>query len=227
MAHGEVFWAHDQTAGRGQGENAWHASPWVNLSVSIVVHPTHLPPAKLFFLNELAALSVAAVIQEFLPPGPSTGGRALVKWPNDVYVGNRKIAGILIQNGLRGQELSWSVIGIGLNVNEQDFPEELKTTAVSMRQLTGREHDRALVLDRLLAHFSSFYRLLDARLLPSLDRQYHELLYRKDEPARFLHVATGREFPGVIRGVNAGGQLVITMVGGRQSAFDLQEVRFV
>ena len=142
-ANGAVFVARSQTAGRGQGANTWHASPGRNISLSVVAYPGHLPLGRLFALNQVVALAVARTLRALLPPELRTG--VLVKYPNDVYVNDRKIAGILIQNGLRGSRLAWSVIGIGLNVNENDFPETLRATATSLRQLTGptrRERSR-------------------------------------------------------------------------------------
>ena len=222
--NGAVYLTHHQSAGRGQGTNTWHSTPHQNLTLSIVCYPTHLPLGNLFSLSQTTALAVAATVRCFLPPKYRTRVRA--KWPNDVYVGDRKIAGVLIQNGLRGADLAWSVAGIGLNVNEQDWPAELKNTATSLRELTGEELDLELVQKTLFEEFSKYYGLLEAHLRASLDRQYHAALYRMDERSEFVHVATGRRFIGVIRGVTAAGHLRVEDVAyGREVAFNLREIK--
>ncbi|NJC26022.1 biotin--[acetyl-CoA-carboxylase] ligase [Neolewinella antarctica] len=224
--NGDVFLAHEQTAGRGQGSNSWHATPYANLSFSIVCYPTHLTVARLFVLSQVTALAVAATVRSLLPR--KLGTRVRVKWPNDVYVGDQKIAGILIQNGLRGSNLAWSVIGVGLNVNEWRFPPQLSASATSLFKLTNQEHDLDAVLETLLANFAEYYALtLDPAGITELDRLYGAQLYRQDAPSRFLHVATNREFSGIIDGVNDAGQLTVIQVGGRTSAFDLREIKLL
>lgn len=222
-AQGAVFLAHEQTDGKGQGENRWHATPYDNLSLSVVTYPEHLPIANLFVLNQVASLAVARTVKDYLPA--HLAPRVSVKWPNDVYVGDKKIAGILIQNGLRGSRLAWSVIGIGLNVNETNFPENLRGSATSLKLLTGAQIELEPVRGHLFEHLSELYRFTDHRLLPTIDRYYHDLLYRRDEPSQFYHVATGRTFHGVIKEVTAAGLLRVVMVGGRTSDFELREVR--
>ncbi|MEM9529204.1 MAG: biotin--[acetyl-CoA-carboxylase] ligase, partial [Bacteroidota bacterium] len=108
LVPGTVFWADDQTAGRGQGENRWHSSPNTNLALSIICYPDHLTVDRLFSLTQVAAIAVAATITTHLPAEQAS--RVRIKWPNDIYVGDRKIAGILVQNGLRGNRVVWSVI---------------------------------------------------------------------------------------------------------------------
>ena len=223
--NGAVFRALDQSAGRGQGGNGWHATPFANLTFSVVAYPGHLPLDRLFALNQVAALSVADAITAFLPT--ELGTRVRVKWPNDVYVGARKIAGILIQNGLQSGHIAWSVIGVGLNVNEVDFPETLRRSATSLRLLLGHETDPGDVLTGLLDRLRHHYAMTDRRLLGVLDRNYHALLYRLDVPSSFFHVETGRVFTGTIRGVDAAGCLQISMLGGRVRSFALREVRLV
>ncbi|OAV44036.1 biotin--[acetyl-CoA-carboxylase] ligase [Lewinella sp. 4G2] len=244
-AHGAVFITDDQSAGRGQGTNAWHSSPYANLTFSLVTRPSHLTVGQVFALSQVAALAVAQTVDAFLGPTHRTRASAKlvphhigssaqnldgisVKWPNDVYVGKRKIAGILIQNGLRGSALDWSVIGIGLNVNETDFPSELKATATSLRALTSTTFDLGTVLKQLLTDLANQYEKMSSSAgLALLDRNYEDRLYRRGVPSEFRHVATGKVFTGVIEGVNDRGQLVVRMAGGRASAFDLREVRLL
>ncbi|MEL7163139.1 MAG: biotin--[acetyl-CoA-carboxylase] ligase, partial [Bacteroidota bacterium] len=200
LANGAVFWADAQTAGRGQGSNRWHASPNANLSLSIVVYPDHLAVDRLFALTQASALAVAEPVRGYLPAPAATSVK--VKWPNDVYVGNRKIAGILVQNGLRGNRIAWSVIGIGLNVNEAAFPEELINTATSLHLLTGITYDRDQVGAELFRCFADAYALTAPARIANLNDYYRKNLYRRDVPSEFVVTATGVRITAVIRGVD-------------------------
>lgn len=224
-AHGDVFLSADQSAGRGQGSNRWHSSPGANLTLSVVLRPDDLAVDDLFRLSQFAALAVAGAVEGCL--GGEATGAVRVKWPNDVYVGDRKIAGILVQNGLRGSRVAWSVVGIGLNVGETDFPAELKTKATSLRLLTGRTITPEAVLPELFGQLAAGY----PHCLPnppagvSLDEAYDGLLYRKDVATDFELTATGQRFTGIIRGVDGRGRLRVEQSVGRQSRFVVGEVR--
>lgn len=151
--------AREQTAGRGQRGNSWEAEPGKNITLSLILRPEQLPAMRQFELSEAVALAVADTVE-------SLGiGHVAVKWPNDIYVGDRKIAGILIENTLSGNLISRSIVGIGLNVNQREFHSDAPNP-VSALQLTGREHnveDLALrmvqrILDRLSLDNHSEYR---------------------------------------------------------------------
>ncbi|MEM9259156.1 MAG: biotin--[acetyl-CoA-carboxylase] ligase [Bacteroidota bacterium] len=224
LAPGTVFWADDQTAGRGQGGNRWFSSPNANLALSIISYPDHLLADRIFSLTQAAAIAVAETVVAHLPEEQASKVR--IKWPNDVYVGDRKIAGILVQNGLRGSRVSWSVIGVGLNVNERAFPEALANTATSLFLLSGSQYDRDQVADSLFSAFSEAYLLTDPATTRELTIRYHEQLYLKGVPASYLAVATGHTFQAVLTGVDALGRLRLKTPTGEQ-VFSLREVRFV
>lgn len=221
---GAVYWTEEQSRGRGQGSNRWHATPATNLTISIVAYPGHLPIDRLFALTQLTGLAVAATVRHFLP---ERAAEVALKWPNDVYVGKQKIAGILVQNGLRGSTISWSVFGIGLNVNEINFPPELTTTATSLRLLTGRDFDREAVAQHLFSAFSKAYELTSPARLSKLDDDYHRSLYLRDVPAAYREIATGNIFTARIRGVAPTGQLRLEMTDGQERLFSLREVGFL
>jgi BirA family biotin operon repressor/biotin-[acetyl-CoA-carboxylase] ligase len=225
VANGAVFLTDAQTSGRGQGTNSWYATPGANLTFSMAAYPDHLAVERLFALNQLSSLAVADTVKRFLPDELATTVR--LKWPNDVYVGKQKIAGILVQNGLRGSTVSWSVIGIGLNVNETNFPENLKETATSLALLAGRNFDLKGVLDYLLERLADNYKLTNPGLLWELDNRYHQQLYRLNVPGRYQLVENGVNFFAVLRGVNEAGLLRLEMAEGGERVFSLREVRFV
>lgn len=144
-----VIVAEEQDHGRGQGDHSWHSRPGRNLTFSIGIRYDSSHPFKaedqqiLTMATSLAALDFLA--EEKI--------EAKIKMPNDIYVQTNKICGILIENGLTGPNMSWSIIGIGFNINETDYPEYLPNP-VSLKMLTGIEYDKKKCLRNFLRHFS-------------------------------------------------------------------------
>lgn len=220
-----------QTAGRGQGQNGWHATAGLNYLGSLLYQPQRLPVERMFALTQtssLAALRAITILtSEVAKPNSKVKTTiAKIKWPNDLYLGDRKVAGILIQNGLRGTYVDWSVIGMGLNVNEVDFPPELANKAISLRQHGGNGPlDLDLVRKTVFAtSLVSTKHYLEPLRAAELNRDYHENLYRRDEPTDFRHRASGRAFRGKIRGVTAAGELQIEHEIGRVQTYVLREI---
>ncbi|MCM1028348.1 MAG: biotin--[acetyl-CoA-carboxylase] ligase [Pseudoflavonifractor sp.] len=132
LPHGTIIRAIEQTAGRGQRGNSWEAEPGANLTMSLLLRDLPFSPAAQFVISEIAALAVAHAVASRLPS--SVASSVAVKWPNDIYVGNKKIAGILIECGITGQSISHAIIGIGLNINQLSFLSPAPNP-VSLRQL--------------------------------------------------------------------------------------------
>lgn len=214
---GDVYATHIQTKGRGQIGNKWITRHHQNLTFSVVYEPTFLAATEQFYLN----MAVCIAISNFLKI--ETGIAAQVKWPNDIYVEYEKIAGVLIENTLRGSNLSHTVIGIGLNVNQDIFDEELKN-ATSIKLKTGHEYVLEEILDTFLSYLEAEYLLLKARRFEDLYARYTaNLLFFNEE-----RVFTANEdvFLGTIIGINPDGRLIInTRAGNRLFAF--KEVAFV
>lgn len=145
--HGLVVAAREQTAGRGQRGNTWECEPGSNLSFSIVLRPGDLHAARQFCISEAVALAVAETVEEELRRN-GVDDPVYVKWPNDIYVGDRKICGILIENTITGTHIDKSIVGIGLNVNQREFHSDAPNP-VSIIQLTARETPLQPLLDRL------------------------------------------------------------------------------
>ena len=221
-AHGAVYRTEAQPAGRGQAGNRWHSSPGANLTLSLLLRPDRLSVERLPSLIQYAALAVRRAVATCVPAQSVS-----VKWPNDVYVGDRKVAGVLIQNGLRGERVQWSVVGIGLNVNEQAFPPALQRRATSLRQLTGKPHDLPAVTQSLFWTLSEGYERIESGQWRLLRQEYLRHLYLRGVEASFCDVATGQPFRGVIQDTDHGGRLRILVQGGRLRTFDLREVEFL
>lgn len=133
LPHGSVYRALRQTAGRGQRGNSWEAAPGLNLTFSMLLRPHSVRPAEAFAVSMLSSLSIADVLQRHL------GRQVLIKWPNDIYVGDRKLVGILIENAF-SSAIDHSIIGVGINVNQREFLSDAPNP-VSMFQLSNRLFD--------------------------------------------------------------------------------------
>ena len=215
-----VVAAVNQTAGRGQRGNRWVSAPGDNLTFSFLLKPSGLPAREVMAVTCLATLAVRDALR-------AEGVPAVVKWPNDIYVGNRKICGMLVENGLEGADIAWSVVGIGINLNQTEFPGEV-VNATSLRRLTGRTSDPAAFLETLCRRLEP--------MLPGLDSQegrdglraaYERDLYRKDSPAPYRDLTTGEEFTGIIRGITPEGLLRVEKAEGPEKVFGFKEISYI
>ena len=216
LPSGTVLAAREQTAGRGQRGNSWFVEPGKNLTFSIVLkfREGELPASRAHELNYLISCAVAAFLQE-------CGIEPRVKWPNDIYVGRRKICGILIENSLCGSSVAASVIGVGLNINQQEFPQVALATSLSL--CTGREWELEPCLDALLGHFE---RLL--ALGASAAREtYSSLLFQKGVPARYRDLLREEEFTGIIEGVEPDGRLRLRSTAEEERQYRFKEISYI
>ncbi|MCR5017266.1 MAG: biotin--[acetyl-CoA-carboxylase] ligase [Bacteroidales bacterium] len=209
-----VIAARRQTAGRGQRGNTWLSEPGSNLTFSILLKPDNLDVKDYMSITFLAA----SAVRDFLV---DEGVAAQVKWPNDIYVGKRKICGMLIENGLEGGRIAHSVIGIGLNLNQVCFPESL-LNPTSMKLQTGREFEPEETLEKLLSYFDvhALTRAEELRL------SYLHGLFQKDIPCRYRDVASGEEFTGIIRDVLSDGRLAMETAGSAK-LFSFKELSYI
>ena len=172
-----VLAAETQTAGRGQGDHTWTSAPRQNLTFTLVLK---FPPCAPIATSEILLITQAVTggIRRYLL---SKGVESRIKWPNDIYVGDRKICGILIENILDGKQVSSSMIGIGLNLNQDRFPADLPNP-VSLRQLTGRTYDLRTELVLLRDALKKTASLLDSQEGRSeLSRDFDAFVFRKED----------------------------------------------
>ena len=194
-----VVAARSQTAGRGQKGNRWLSTPGENLTFTVCVKE-RLFDVPLIRLNELAALSVRDYLR-------ARGIPAVIKWPNDIYVGVRKICGILVENRLTPDEVH-SAVGIGLNMNQTVFPVEL-VNPTSMKRLTGRSFDPAEELKALMEVFLFQY----GRDFEALHADFCEGLFQQGVPCPYRDLGNGNIFTGTILGVEKDGRLQVVSEG--------------
>lgn len=193
-----------QTAGRGQRGNSWEAEPGRNLTFSMLLRPRHIPAARSFEISMVVALALTGTLQRHLP-----AHIVEVKWPNDIYVADRKLCGILIENSFCGTTLERVIAGIGVNVNQTVFESDAPNP-VSMARLTGR----TFALEPLLAEISdaiaSAVHTYDAHPQPdSLAERYHAVLWRRTGTHPWLDCRTGRRIEAAIRSVALTGHLTL------------------
>ncbi len=216
LSGGTVIAAREQTAGRGQRGNRWFSAPGMNLTFSIVLKGLELDAAGSFRLNYLSSLAVAKFLS-------GQGVEAKIKWPNDIYVGKRKICGMLIENrlGTRG-ELEASVIGIGININQKEFPQLSGATSLSL--CTAKEYELEDALGQFLYTFEGLLDKLDS---PALFDAYSALLFQRGTPERYHDLLTGREYCGVIEGVEPDGRLHVREEGGGDHYYRFKEIGYI
>ena len=147
-----VVSALEQTKGRGQRGNRWSSQPGENLTFSLIVKDFRIKANEQSAISQATALSLTKLLGRH-------GIEARIKWPNDIYAGDNKICGILIENSLKGMEIDWSIIGIGLNVNQTSFPEDLPNPT-SMRLCTGNSnpYNTREILEEFMGIFTGYYR---------------------------------------------------------------------
>lgn len=206
-----------QTQGRGQRGNQWEAQAGQNLTFSLVLTPTFLAATEQFWLN----MAISLAIQDTLLP-LLTSGRVTIKWPNDVYVGNRKLGGVLIENTLQGYALSHSVIGIGLNVNQISFHVPTASSLL-LESPTPADYSLPGLLTALAEQLEKRYLQLRAGYRNELRATYLQQLYRYRETHTYL--ADNQPFTGMLVDLDATGRLGI-MTENAIRYFAFKEVAF-
>ena len=197
--HGKAYFTFEQTAGKGQRGNKWYSEPGQNILLSIVLMPNDLSSSDIF----LGSGAIAAGCYDFF--STIAGEETRIKWPNDLYWGDRKAGGILIENIFAGQKWKYSVVGIGININQVMFDPAL-SNPVSLRQITGKTFDIQALLDNLFACLSIRWNQLyeDKQSILTF---YNEKLYKKN---CLIQIKKNiRSFPATLKGVTANGQLEV------------------
>ncbi|WP_295731122.1 biotin--[acetyl-CoA-carboxylase] ligase [uncultured Muribaculum sp.] len=203
LPHGAVVIAREQTAGRGQRGNSWEAEPGANLTFSLLLRPEGIRADKQFGLSEAVALGIASTLQRHLPDS-----EVRIKWPNDIYAGNRKICGILIENSLLGSEIRRSIAGIGINVNQTEWRSDAPNP-VSMAQIAGHSFQLDGVLEDTVSA------IMHEFSLPAADRhaRYMELLWGRSG-LTYRDSATGDVFRASIHSIAPDGMMTLAPSDG-------------
>jgi BirA family transcriptional regulator, biotin operon repressor / biotin---[acetyl-CoA-carboxylase] ligase len=197
--HGTVVLAQHQKMGKGQQGNSWESEFGKNLLMSIILFPDFLPATKQFYLSKIASLALANFVK-------SEKAEVSIKWPNDIYVGNSKLAGILIENSIKANHLDSSIIGIGLNLNQERFVSDAPNP-VSLKQITGKDYKIEEVALKIWELLSFWFENLQSRSFSEIDLIYFNQLFRANEWALFAK--QGIQFEARITGIGDFGQLIL------------------
>ena len=212
---GTVLYTNDQTRGKGQRGNIWLAEPGKNILMSILLRPKQISPSDQYYLNLIAGLALVDSLKEYNVQQLS------LKWPNDIYIGEKKAGGVLIENNLRSNRLEYAVLGIGLNVNQQAF--SLKK-ATSLFLEINREINCDNLIDSILFYIENWYLKLKAGDLQNILSSYQSLLFWRGELHRYK--SEEGEFDGEIVGINNSGDLAVNC-SGELKTFKIKEIEFL
>ena len=212
---GTVVITNHQTAGRGQRGNTWHAEPGQNLTFSLILRPTFLPVKDQFYLTVVITLG----IYDFFKA--KTLELVQIKWPNDILANEKKICGILIENQVQNRVITSSIVGIGLNVRQDNFA---VSSATSLKKITGNNYSLIDEFQLLISFIEVRYLLLRQSKQNELLKNYLQVLYRINIKHSFK--SQEAEFEGTILGVDSIGRLQVSTTTGVRT-FDLKEIQYL
>ncbi|MEI6899745.1 MAG: biotin--[acetyl-CoA-carboxylase] ligase [Bacteroidota bacterium] len=219
VEEGTIFYAMEQTAGKGLGENSWESQPGMNLTFSLVLHPTFLKADQLFSLNKAISVGILDFLNKI-----AHEYEFQLKWPNDIYFGSSKLGGVLISNTILGPNCDTSIIGIGININQTVFSPMLPNPS-SLKKITGREIPLRPTLEVLAECLFIQYERLKKEGGNSLDEQYRKHLigfgtlrnYRDHDMV----------FQGEVMDVDRFGRLILRIPGQGEKAFAHGEIEIL
>jgi BirA family biotin operon repressor/biotin-[acetyl-CoA-carboxylase] ligase len=207
-----------QTKGVGQKGNYWESENGKNLLFSISIGFEKLLAVHQFYLSAIVSLSIVGILKEYLPNETIS-----IKWPNDIYVGKKKIAGVLIENSLIGNRINRSIIGIGINVNQKGFIGDAPNPS-SLGIITGNIYDLDSLLNHFITEFGKYYQKIKEEKFEQIKSEYLKILFQKDEVNNYI--IEHKQTEGIIRGVDKFGFLSIEIYG-QISSFDIKEVKYL
>ena len=207
-----------QTSGKGQGNNVWQSEDGMNLLFSIALDMSFLKAENQFLLTQMVSVAMIDVLKKYLPEES-----LFIKWPNDIYFNDKKIAGILIKNEIKGMMLGTSIIGIGLNVNQTYFDKNLPNP-ISMKMITGKDYDLERLLLEVYKSTSLQVYKCQGQGQVSIADSYINHLYRYKRWALFEHEGIEKEM--MIVGYDRFGRLVLKEKNDREVVCDLKEIIF-
>ena len=217
----EVAVATFQTAGRGQKGNSWESEAGKNLLFSILAHPGNIKVQEQFYISEAIALAVSDSVMETI--GPEYAGDVSVKWSNDVYWKDFKMAGILIENTIQGSIICDTVVGVGLDVNQEVFVSDAPNP-ISLKNIAGKEFDIEALLSDIIARFIGYMeKNTDER--SKVDQLYRQRLYRRKGYHKFRD--ENGIFNASIEGIRPDGCLMLLTDGGEHRVYEFKQVQFI
>jgi BirA family biotin operon repressor/biotin-[acetyl-CoA-carboxylase] ligase len=217
VPEGTVIYTDFQTSGRGQPGSKWESEKGMNLLISIILYPESIRPEDQFFISIAVSLGICDFIDRHIPDGK-------IKWPNDIYVKDDKIAGILIENTIIGESIESSVAGIGLNINQEKFTDNIPNP-VSLKLITNRKHDLDMCLKQLLSDLDIRYKQLLYGDRETMRSEYNSRLYRFKEWHSYK--SGDKYLKGRILEASVSGKLIIEEKNGNIRDFSFKEIDYI
>ena len=223
LPHGYCISADFQTSGHGQATNRWESEDGKNLLFSLLLRPTVIPAAEQFVITELVTLAIINALQDEIRQ------KITIKWPNDIYVGDKKLCGILIENALCGPVIDTCIVGIGININQELFVSDAPNP-VSLKQLNRRDNDRGDILEEIYQNILNYYDYLadnwqNNDIKQSLHYEYMNNLYRRTCYHNYS-TPEGEHFRAEIEDIGPQGHLTLRIESGELRTFAFKEVIF-
>ena len=212
-----VVATNNQTHGKGQMGSEWLSQKGKNLTFSVLKNNPSIDLHRQFLLSILVSLSIVKTLEGYNVPNLA------IKWPNDILSDHHKIAGILIENSIKSNQIEFSVIGIGLNVNQELFKGLTKVS--SLKSILGMPIDKEELLHKLIENIQKYFSLYSKKGEGVLNNAYESYLFRKDKPSTF-ELPDHTLFTGIIRGVTNAGKLRVQMEDATNE-FDLKELKLL
>ena len=213
-----VVSADEQTAGKGMGNNGWESEVGKNLTFSLAVDMGFLPAERQFLLSEAVPLGIVEVLDKLLPTEKFS-----IKWPNDLYYGNRKLAGILINSTIKANMMDLSIIGIGLNVNQMQF-KDWPTHPISLKMITGKHYDLHPLLEQIAAHIIKKVELLKSNPT-AIEQAYLKRLFRYQTWADYE--VDGKALRLFMTGIDAFGRLQLVDEQQTLHCYEIKQIKFL
>ena len=208
-----------QTSGRGQMNNSWHSEPFKNLTFSTFTSFKNLKTKDQSYLNLATSLAIFDTLNSLSVPNLT------IKWPNDIMSGNYKICGILVETTFVQRKIKNAIIGIGLNVHQEKFPNSIKN-ASSLKNVLHRDFDLNEMTNLIIKNLQLRISSIENGEFQKIYDEYHENLYKKGIPSVFLDAKTRLFFMGIIVGVSTLGNLRIQLEDDSIVEYDVKEVSF-
>jgi BirA family biotin operon repressor/biotin-[acetyl-CoA-carboxylase] ligase len=216
---GHLIIADYQRAGKGQEQNVWHSEAGKNLLMSLLLKPLFLEASSQFLLNQVISIALKETVAHFL-----TNKTVCIKWPNDIYVDDMKVAGILIRHFITGSKIDASIAGIGLNIQQEFFPGHIPNPC-SLYSVSREMFPPGIVLNVLLDQISHHYENLRCSRIRNIETIYSQSLYRIGKPSEFrIHK---KPITATITGTDQYGRLLLTGSDGTAYCCDLKEIEYV
>jgi BirA family biotin operon repressor/biotin-[acetyl-CoA-carboxylase] ligase len=217
LPEGFVVLAEKQTQGKGMGKNSWESEPGKNLTFSLLLRPSFLEAENMFLISKVVSLGIIDYLN-------SIDECFTIKWPNDIYYCNKKVGGILIENQIQGSTINYSVIGIGLNVNQEIFTSDAPNP-ISLKTIFGKSFNTKECLQNLTNQIGIWYDMLADGFIDNINQRYFDHLFHHKEYHDFK--ANNELFVAKIKHVENDGQLILKTAQGEIRKFYIKEVEFV